>query len=277
MISYLLGLLPYVLGITLAILLPAYIIARQEIAIEGPFGWSALTFTERFPTNHWFSKLYRYFVGQDKWATEYHLTSNLIWLFMYFLSFLYIPVFSRLAGYSNLSALIGTFVLAIASFVTLNWVEDFIWFLIHPYYGPERHTPEYVPWFKNYKAGIPVGYWLSMAASIGITLVGAILLGNTEIFVFWMMVTVLLLVVIFGIIRPLSKNMYRIPLRKFWWKDIKYLVIQRCPYPMEAVRPFTSVSAMVIPDKVMKWLISEDEITPLNVVLRGKYDRNKRN
>jgi hypothetical protein len=271
MIKYLLELLPYVVGIVIGIVVPAIIIARQEISIEGPFGWSALTFTKRFPTMHWFSKVYRYISGQDKWATEYHLNSNLIWLFMYFLSFLYIPIFSRLAGYSNTPALIGTCVLAIASFVSLNWVEDFTWFMIHPYYGPERHTPEYVPWFTNYKAGIPVGYWLSMTAALGITLVGALLLQKAEIFIMWLMVTVLVVAVCFGIIRPWSRKTHREPLLKYWWKDISYVVIQRCPYPIEKQRPFTTISAHVIDSETMGELVYENKVKSLCVALGTRF------
>jgi hypothetical protein len=273
MIAYLLGLLPYAVGIAVGILVPATIIARQEISIEGPFGWSALTFTRRYPINHWFSKLYRFITGQDKWATEYHLTSNAIWLFMYFLSFLYIPIFSKLAGYSNGYALTGTFVLAIASFVELNWVEDFTWFLIHPYYGPDRHNPDYVPWFTNYKAGIPVGYWASMIAALAITGVAALLLRKSEIFAIWLMVTALVIAVCFGIIRQLSKNIRRMPLRKFWWRSVKYIVIKRCPYPIEAgKRPFISVDARVIDKETMESLTWRGKAKSLNIALRDSYD-----
>lgn len=272
MIGYLLGLVPYALGIAVGVLLPAVIIARQEISIEGPFGWSALTFTRRFPTNHWFSKLYRFYTGKDKWATEYHLTSNAIWLFMYFLSFLYIPYYSRLAGFSSSSALLGTFVLAIASFVELGWVEDYIWFLIHPYYGPERHNSEYVPWFTNYKGGIPVGYWAGMIATILLTAVAAFFLGKPEIFIIWLMVTALVIVVCFGIIKPWSKKMHREPLGKYWWKGIKYVVIQRCPYPIESDRPFTSVSAHVISCGTLNRLMLHNKLKPLNKALRESSD-----
>lgn len=208
MVKYLLGLFPYALGIALGVLLPAIIIAKQEIAIEGPFGWSALTFTRRFPINHWFSRFYRFYTGKDKWATEYHLTSNLIWLFMYFLSFLYIPYYSKLSGYSSGSALFGTFTLAIVSFVELCWVEDYIWFLIHPFYGPDRHTSEYVPWFTNYKGGIPVGYWTGMTATVVIAIVASLFLGKPEILITWLMVTVLVIVVCFGVIKPHGQERY---------------------------------------------------------------------
>ncbi len=274
MTANLLGLLPYALGIVLAILLPAYIVAEQEIAIEGPIGWSALTFTKRFPFDHWFSKVYRFFTGQDKCATKYHLTSNIIWLFMYFLSLLYVPVFSKLAGYSDGRALTGTIVLAVASFIELNWVEDFTWFLVNPYFGPDRHTPEYVPWFTTYVLGVPIGYWLSMAASLVITLVAAVLLRKAEIIIIWLMVTALLIAVVFGIIRPLSRNIRRLPLRKFWWKWVKRVVITRCPYP--AAEPgeklLTSVDARVIDEETFASLLSQGKIPSLNTVLKESYD-----
>ncbi len=275
MIGYLLGLVPYAVGIALAVLLPAVVIARQEIAIEGPFGWSALTFTRRFPTNHWFSKLYRFYTGKDKWATEYHLTSNAIWLFMYFLCFLYIPYYSKLAGFSSSSALLGTAVLAIASFVELCWVEDYIWFLIHPYYGPDRHTLEYVPWFTNYKAGIPVGYWMGMTTTVMIMGIAAFFLRKPEIFIIWLMVTVLVIVVCFGIIKPLSKKMHRKPLRKFWWKDVVFVVTQRCPYPIESQEPFVGVRAKVIDGKALAMLTRSGGCRGLNIALADTDDQNE--
>lgn len=271
MIEYLLGLLPYALVITLAIIIPAFVIAKQEIAIEGPFGWSSLTFTKRFSTKHWFSKLYRFYSGQDKWATEYHLYSNLIWLFMYFLVFAYIPYYEKLSGYSNSKALIGTLAFSVLSFIALCTVEDFTWFLIHPYYGPERHTPEYVPWFTTYAGGVPVGYLYGTLTTIVISGVSAYLLGKPDIFATWLMVVLFLIVICFWVIKPLSKKIHRIPLKKYWWKNIRDVVIQRCPYPIEDKTPNTEVIAWVLDSRTLGNLIINCKATELKRAL-GEED-----
>ena len=266
---FILGLLPYSLGIAAAVVLPAILIARQEIAIEGPFGWSALTFTHRYPTKSWISRVYRSYSGDDKWATEYHLMSNGIWMFIYFVSFVYIALYSKILGMSDIKAWLGTVALAVTSLIGLNIAEDYLWFLIHPYFGPDRMSSKYVPWHKNFKRGIPAGYWNGMLTTIIIAGVATILLSEISILLVWLLAMVSIFVFCFGF-KQGSKRLKRIPLVKYWWKNIKYVTISRCPWPIESEEPYIQLEAFVIPRTAMEELILDGKAIPLGKALAGK-------
>jgi len=264
----LLLLLPYSIGVVTAIIIPTIIIALQEQQIEGLFGWSSLTFTKRWATNTFFSKIYRGIAGKDKWATGYHLMSNTIWILIFVISLLYIPLFSKFAGIRNGNAFLSTIAIATFSCIQLMWVEDYVWFLLHPYYGPERHTPEYVPWFQNFKGGIPSTYWVSMVAGLVTTAITATVTGDIKILLIWGESMFLLLITVFFIIKPIGSNIKRLSLKKFWWEDNKFIIIQRCPYPLEAGEPFTERSAFVIDNNTMDELLSSGKAKLLKDNLR---------
>jgi hypothetical protein len=257
------SLLPYSIGITLAIIIPSILIAKQEKAIEGPFGWSSTTFTRRWSPNTLVSKVYRAITGRDKWATEYHLISNLIWIMIFFISLLFIPLFSYFAGIKSIVSMVKIFVIAIFCCIQMMWVEDYIWFLIHPFYGPERHTEEYVPWFQKWKAKIPTTYWLSIGTGFLFLAILTIFTKDLRILLIWFQSIVILTIVVFFVFRPLSKVIKRVPLKKYWWEDNKNIIIQRCPYWIEGKDPQTKINALVIDDKTLEELILEKKAIPL--------------
>jgi hypothetical protein len=264
-----LGWLPYSMGVAAAIIVPAIIIAKQEIAIEGPFGWSALTFTRRFTTKSLISKIYRFYSGNDKWATEYHLMSNTIWLFIYVVSFLYVAYYSKLIGIFDLKAWVEIIVLAVVSFIGLNLTEDYIWFLIHPYFGPDRLSSEYIPWHQSFRSGIPASYWGGLLTTILIAGVSAILLNEVSILLIWL--TAMALVIIFCVgVRDGSNKAVKLPLAKYWWRDIKYVAISRCPWVIESEEPYLQVEAYVISTTTMRELMANGKVTPLGKALAGK-------
>jgi hypothetical protein len=262
------SLLPYSIGVVFAIIVPAIIIALQEQQIEGPFGWSSMTFTKRWPVNSLFSKIYRGVTGEDKWATGYHLMSNTIWVLIFSVSLLYVPLFSMFAEINDTYAFLNTIAIAVFSCIQLMWVEDFIWFLINPYYGPERHTPEYVPWFQYFKGKIPSTYWVSMIAGLLVTVVMSLITGETKMLIVWGESMILLIVTVFLVIKPLSGKIKRYPLKKFWWKDNKYIITVRCPYAIEREEPFTKARALVIDKNTLKELISENKAIELGRSLK---------
>lgn len=186
-----LELIPHALLMSMVIIIPSIMVARQEVQIEGPFGWSSMTFTKRYPTNHWFSKIYRALSGQDKWATSYHANSNSIWFLLFISMFFFFPFYNRLAGVFDNSALTAIIVLAFCSFLEMAVIEDYLWFLIHPYYGPDRHNSKFIPWFQNFQGGIPFTYWLGMSVTIILTALTAWLLKNPEVFYVWIITLVI--------------------------------------------------------------------------------------
>lgn len=270
MFSHLFGLLLYSLGMSFAILLPAVLIALQEICIEGPFGWSSLTFTKRYPTTSLISKIYRGISGQDKWATKYHLVSNAIWLLMYLIGFIYVAYYSKVASVFNRGAWAATAVLAFVSFLELALVEDYIWFLLHPYFGPDRHTSQYVPWFQTYKEGVPISYWFGMAATVVVAIVSSVVLRQLDILIIWLITLALVSLFTFRVLRNWSKKIQRMPLKKSWWKSARIVAIRRCPYVRENKDPHLQVESYVIPEEIMTKLIQEGSVIPLEDALSGK-------
>lgn len=206
MIHDLIALLPYSCGIFLAIILPAVLIARQEICTEGLFGWQSLTFTKRYPPNSLISKVVRWVVGQDKWATEYHLVSMSIWLLIYATPIVFVLVYAKLAGASALSSTIGVMTLAFASLLLLSVSEDYIWFLVHPYYGPQRHNPDFVYWFQSFKGGIPTTYWAGMFLTVILVGAMALLLRRLELLEIWLMTLTLVSLFCFVFLRQWAKK-----------------------------------------------------------------------
>lgn len=267
MLRDLIAVFPYSIGITISILLPSIIIALQEQEIEGPFGWSALTFTKRWPKESTISKIYRGITGNDKWATGYHLTSNIIWILIFFISLVYIPLFSLFSGVENQDAFVSTVFVAIFSCAQLMWVEDYTWFLLHKYYGPERHTPEYVPWFQNFKRGIPSTYWLSMIVGAVLMTVPAVLTGDIKTLLMWGETMIFLIVAVFFIIRLIGKKIRRKSLRKHWWEYAKNVIVVRSPYPVEGKEPHLDSKAYVVDDETfLKW-VATGEARPLDDVI----------
>ena len=258
---------PYSFALFLTIIVPAVLIAKQEAAIEGPFGWSSLTFTKRYKPNHWISKFYRTMVGKDKWATEYHLLSNGIWILLYAIPIVFVLIGFKLAGAVNTQAFWETFTLGFVSLLMLVTVEDYIWFVLHPYYGPERHNANYVPWFQNFKAGIPVVYWISMIATYVIVFDVSLAINNYDILIIWVMGSALVLGFSFFILPIWSKKIERLPLAPFWWKKVKIVALLRCPYANEELRPMGKSSAYSIPVEVFRKLVRTGEIQELDQAL----------
>jgi hypothetical protein len=52
----------------------------------------------------------------------------------------------------------------------LFWImEDLLWFLVNPAFGPARFAPSFVPWHRHWLLGVPTDY-------LTFTFVGAFLL-----------------------------------------------------------------------------------------------------
>ncbi len=258
----------YALLATASIIIPAILIAKQEVAIEGPFGWSALTFTNRFSISHWYSKFFRWITGQDKWATEYHLNSMLIWMAIYAGVIFFIPAYTLFMGEEwNWPAFWALFTLAACCYIELVVVEDYIWFLIHPYYGPARHNKNFVPWFQNFRLGIPKSYWRGMIVTFLAASLTSLFQQNYLLFIIWLLTFILTNFITLGIIRPWTKRIARKNLSAHWWNWVKDVVIQRYPYACETLHPSAKPRVFVLGPGVLKDLISRGEVVLLEDAL----------
>lgn len=265
--------LPYSIGIFLSIILPAIVIAIQEQQIEGPFGWSSATFTKRWPTKSLISKIFRFVVGKDKWATGYHLASNILWIQIFMMSLIYIPLFMFFTQVKDIKPLISVVGVAIFSYFQLVWIEDYIWFLIHKYYGAERHTKEYVPWFQNYSGKIPKTYWYSILAGLVIILATTVVTGKIDVLIIWAETMFFLLITISLIIKPIGGKMKReAPVKKRWWEDKKVEVLLTIwgKYPLDDTEPSLEPNVFVCSIGTLWKLIETREAVRLKDAIKDK-------
>ena len=257
----------YSFWMALFILVVEILIGKQEVHIEGPWQWSAATFTKRFPLDHWFSKFYRTIVGPDKWATHYHLYSNGVWLMIFFMVASYLPFYNYLAGVKSLVPAGAILVMAFNSFITFVVVEDYAWFLFHPYFGPSRHCPDYAPAAQRFVGKFQFTYLLGLGVTVVLAIITAWITARWEILQVWLITLGLTILFTFVFLRWWVKSIPRKPLKPRWWKGINFIVIERCSYPEadpNPAPPNTEAKAWYIPDQVMAELIQTGKAIPLD-------------
>ncbi len=216
--------------ISLWIFLPAIFVARQEISVEGLFGWQAVTFTKRYAANTLVSRFFRAIAGKDKWATSYHLNANGGWLFIYF-GWLFILPFLWQEGF-GFDRLVNPIVLALWAFLAYLCVEDFLWFTLNPWYGLDRFNPDYIPWHQEWTWGLPSGYVKTVFISFMLILAVMTQTGDLRLLVIW--VTSITFTLLFCWIMALvTKNRPRQIIFPHWWRVINAVAIHRCHYPVE--------------------------------------------
>ena len=134
--------LPHALLLLLWVVLLGLFFANVEIQIEGANGWAAGLPTwrvERHPL------LDLFWGGRP--LTGYHL-----WIFSFMALVFHLPLF-----------VLGRFTLRlelrVLGCLMLFWiVEDGLWFLLNPAFGPGKFAPAFIPWHKHWALGVPTDY-----------------------------------------------------------------------------------------------------------------------
>ena len=135
------------------ILLLSFLFAQVEVQIEGAQGWAAGLPTWRIEKH----PLLDIFWG-GRPMTGYHA-----WVFSFMALVFHLPVF--MAGTWSLK-----FEARILGSIMVFWiVEDFLWFLLNPAFGWKKFSPEFIPWHRQWLAGVPLDY-------VTFTAIGALLL-----------------------------------------------------------------------------------------------------
>ena len=120
----------------------AYCVAKLEINIEGKHGWA-----ENLPTWRKKYSAMKLFWGKSP-ATGYHL-----WLFTSIFVFFHFPFF--LVGEWSLA-----WELRITSLYFFFWIiEDFLWFILNPYFGLSKFNKKNIPWHPNWFGPLPMSYY----------------------------------------------------------------------------------------------------------------------
>ncbi len=124
------------------IALLAFFFAKVEIQIEGANGWAAALPTWRVDRH----PLLDIFWG-GRPMTGYHA-----WVFSFMFLVFHLP-----------QALCGRFSFRLEARTVgglmLFWIiEDLLWFLMNPAFGPARFGPAFIPWHKHWLLGVPTDY-----------------------------------------------------------------------------------------------------------------------
>jgi hypothetical protein len=134
------------------VFLAAFAWAKMEVEIEGEHGWAKNLPTWRLnhPILIW--------LMNGRPLTGYHFWAFTFVFFIFHLP----PLWTNIWSWQMECRIMGS--------VTLFWVvEDFLWFVVNPHYGLNRHKNGQIWWHKKWLWGFPSDHW-------GMVLMGTTLL-----------------------------------------------------------------------------------------------------
>lgn len=131
------------------------ILALWEIQIEGKDGWAARLPVWRIE-NGWIVK-----ITGGRPVTGYHLFMTLFLIAIVHLPLFFVPWSWRLES------------LLLGFYAGMVFIEDFLWFVLNPYYGIKNFRKEQIWWHKKWLGPVPALYW-----SLLIIVVILLFLGN---------------------------------------------------------------------------------------------------
>ena len=129
------------IGFLVFMLFLALILAWWEIQIEGKDGWAAKSPGWRINTG-WIMR-----VTGGLPITGYHL-----FMTFFIISIVHLPLFFINWSWRLESLLIGFY-------VGMVLIEDFLWFVLNPFYGIKNFQKGKIWWHKTWWGPIPAMYW----------------------------------------------------------------------------------------------------------------------
>ena len=132
------------------ILILAFCFAKVEINVEGDKGWAGGLPTWRIE-KHWLLDVF--WGGRP--LTGYH-----VWVFSFIILLFHTAFFFGCGWSMKLEAKI------IASLMIFGIVEDFLWFILNPYYGLRKFSKKDIPWHSHrWSIFMPTDYWIFLTAA----------------------------------------------------------------------------------------------------------------
>ncbi len=134
----------------LFLFLICFFLASLEVQIEGANGWAAALPTWRIldPRLTWI------FGGRP--VTGYHVFLDLL-----LLTFFHLPLVFTGFTWRREAVLLSGFGL-----IAVCW--DFLWFVDNPSFGLHKYSGEFIWWFKHWRLGFPVDYYIGILVSFAI-------------------------------------------------------------------------------------------------------------
>jgi len=129
----------------------SYFFAKVEIHIEGKHGWASQLPTWRIE-KHWLLDVF--WGGRP--LTGYHA-----WVFPFILLICHLGFF-LVGGWT------WELELRTMGVVALFWtLEDFLWFVLNPFYGIKTFKKGLIPWHTRWVFGLPIDYWVMGLIGLG--------------------------------------------------------------------------------------------------------------
>ncbi len=125
----------------------AFVLALWEIQIEGKDGWAVNIPTWRIE-KRWVLKL-----TGGRPFTGYHL-----YMTIFLIAIVHLPAFITGWNWQLVSALLGFY-------VGMVLLEDFLWFVLNPYYGIKNFRKGKIRWHKGWWGPLPSFYWILIIIS----------------------------------------------------------------------------------------------------------------
>jgi hypothetical protein len=120
----------------------AFLLALWEIQIEGKDGWAGMSPGWRIEKG-WILKL-----TGGRPVTGYHL-----YMTLFLIAIVHLPIFFVSWSLRLESLIIGFY-------VGMVFVEDFLWFVLNPYYGIKNFRKGKIWWHKTWWGPVPSFYWI---------------------------------------------------------------------------------------------------------------------
>jgi hypothetical protein len=131
-----------IFGLLAFMVLLGFLLALWEIQIEGKDGWAANSPGWRIEKG-WLVKL---FGGRP--ITGYH-----VFMTLFLVAMIHLPLFFISWSWRLESLLIGLY-------LGMLLVEDFLWFVLNPYFGIKNFRKGKIWWHKQWLGPVPVIYWI---------------------------------------------------------------------------------------------------------------------
>jgi hypothetical protein len=131
-----------IIGFLAFMVLLAFILALWEIQIEGKDGWAAKAPCWRIKKK-WVVRL-----TGGRPLTGYH-----VFMTLFILATLHLPLFFVSWSWQLECLLVGFY-------LGMVLVEDFLWFVLNPYYGIKSFRKGKIWWHKRWWGPVPDFYWI---------------------------------------------------------------------------------------------------------------------
>ncbi len=122
-------------------LVSATLLSLFEIQVEGKHGWA-----EKLPTWKFNLKIFNKIPGLKGSFTGYHIFLFICVLFLMHSSFLFMRWDIR------------TEAIILSAYMLITNCEDFLWFVLNPYFGIKKFNKNNIPWHEDWLGPIPLQY-----------------------------------------------------------------------------------------------------------------------